>query len=111
MKEFIVNDNHIKLLNKMIVGWQDCEYGAPEIDPKRPYGNSDVENDIMEILGWDVKKCPHCSEPLEKQDSETAAKLHKETQTVIEILLHNPTNFKLGTYVRLDSYGSKWRLK
>ena len=36
----------------MIVQWRDCEYGAPEINPKRPYGNSSVELDICEILGW-----------------------------------------------------------
>lgn len=28
----------------------DCEYGGWEIDPKRPFGNSDVEGDILEML-------------------------------------------------------------
>lgn len=29
----------------------DCEYGAIGVDCKRPFGNSDVEGDILEILG------------------------------------------------------------
>ncbi|MCU1325011.1 MAG: hypothetical protein JWN34_381, partial [Bryobacterales bacterium] len=51
MSDFFVTSEHLKLLQRMCVGWQDCEYGAPEIDPKRPYGNSSVEYDILEILG------------------------------------------------------------
>lgn len=29
----------------------DCEYGAIGVDCKRPFGNSDVEGDILEIIG------------------------------------------------------------
>lgn len=29
----------------------DCEYGAIGVDCKRPFGNSDVEADILEIIG------------------------------------------------------------
>ena len=29
----------------------DCEYGAIGIDCKRPFGNSDVEGDILELIG------------------------------------------------------------
>lgn len=47
---FTVTDEHVKLLRRFQVGWQDCETGAPEIDPKRPYGNSAVPEDIHEIL-------------------------------------------------------------
>lgn len=48
---FTVTDDHLKLLRRASVGWSDCEFGAPEIDPKRPYGNSNVLGDIAEILG------------------------------------------------------------
>lgn len=31
--------------------WDDgCEYGNPGLDCKRPFGNSDVEGDILELL-------------------------------------------------------------
>jgi len=29
----------------------DCEYGAIGVDCKRPFGNSDVEGDILELIG------------------------------------------------------------
>lgn len=33
----------------------DCEYGAIGVDPKRPFGNSDVESDILEMLGAEAE--------------------------------------------------------
>ena len=48
---FILTYQHLNLMGNMHVGWQSCETGAPEIDPKRPYGNSDVAEDIANILG------------------------------------------------------------
>lgn len=50
--EFILSQDHINLLKNMNVSWNGDEYGAPTIDPKRPYGNSNVENDICRLLGW-----------------------------------------------------------
>lgn len=29
----------------------DCEYGGIGLDPKRPFGNSDVNADILEMIG------------------------------------------------------------
>jgi hypothetical protein len=29
----------------------NCEYGGIGVDSKRPFGNSDVEGDILELLG------------------------------------------------------------
>jgi len=51
---FEITREHLKLLKNMYVGWDDCEFGAPNIDPKRPYGNSDVINDIANALS--IKK-------------------------------------------------------
>lgn len=31
--------------------WLPWEYGAPGLDPRRPFGNSDVEGDVLELLG------------------------------------------------------------
>lgn len=39
-----------KLLTRSYWEWEYCETGAPAINPKRPYGNSDVPEDIREIL-------------------------------------------------------------
>ena len=32
----------------------DCEYGSIGLDCKRPFGNSDVEGDILEIIGVEM---------------------------------------------------------
>ena len=33
----------------------DCEFGSVGADCKRPFGNSDVEDDILEIIGWEME--------------------------------------------------------
>jgi len=53
---FEVKKEHLALLKRMCVGWQNCEFGALEIDPKRPYGNSDVLQDMIEIIGMEQIK-------------------------------------------------------
>lgn len=69
----------------MYVGWDDCEYGAPAIDCKRPYGNSSVEEDIAEILGWEVDE----EFGLRDSQREKAEAIHREMLGVIRVLLAN----------------------
>jgi len=50
--EFEVKQEHLTLIKRFNIKFdQDCEFGAGYIDPKRPYGNSDVYNDIAEMFG------------------------------------------------------------
>lgn len=108
MQTFELKKEHLDLLKKAYVGYNDyCEYGAPCIDPKRPYGNSDVEKDIAEILQWGIKE----DEELSDSQMEEAYKLHKETQIALQIVLRNiGKEIKLGTYTSED-YGVKWKYK
>lgn len=78
-----IKPEHIKLLVR--ANWQfiDCEYGAPAIDCKRPYGNSDVEEDIANILGWKLFENKYGEKQISKEQSDTARKLHKELVEVI----------------------------
>lgn len=80
---FHLTDDHIKLLRSMYVGYNDCEHGAPEIDPKRPYGNSWVEGDIHEILTGGNQM--ELTEELEDKYN----RLHRETQTALQIVLRS----------------------
>ena len=107
-EKFNMTEEHIKLVRAMYVGWSNCEFGAPEVDPKRPYGNSDVIDDIAEILGispvendWDEKVYP-------KGTDARCTKLHKETQTALQIILATG-EFKLGQY-ECEKYGIKWKI-
>jgi hypothetical protein len=50
-----VTEDHLALLARLTFDWDDeCEWGAVSSDPKRPFGNSNVEGDISEILGREV---------------------------------------------------------
>ena len=109
MQQFKLTDAHIKLLRQMNVGWQGCEAGAPEIDPKRPYGNGDHITDIAEILGIEVSKCPHCDEVLEmSQGQEALQSLHEQTATALQIVL-STGQFIPGRY-QADDFSRNWTL-
>ena len=117
MKTFTIKPEHLKLLQKMYVDWEDAEFGAPSIDPKRPYGNSSVHEDMMEILGWLGKAQITIKDkayPVDVDDMEIPDeveneldKLHKETETALQICLTTQA-FQLGTYVA-DDYRINWR--
>jgi len=106
-QRFTLTADHVKLLRRMCVAWDGIEYGAPTIDPKRPYGNKDVEQDIHTILtGRD--------EPLEdlaRQERETLQaryrRLHEETKTALQVVLA-AGSFEPGEYLA-DAYFDNWQ--
>jgi hypothetical protein len=102
---FELTEEHIKLLRSAYVGWDYCEYGAPRINPKRPYGNSDVAYDIYETLGWEFGTDENDEPDL---DEARAAKIHEETETALQIVLRTGS-FTPGTYVR-DLPWDDWTL-
>jgi hypothetical protein len=110
--EFQLTNDHIKLLSVAYVSWDDGEYGAPAIDCKRPYGNSSVEHDIIEILGWEAKRCPHCDEYLDEAGAkglrEKAAQIHIETKLALQVILRS-RSFVPGLY-RRSPYHQDWKL-
>ncbi len=90
---FTLTEQHLVLLRAMCIGWQDAEYGAPEVDPKRPYGNSGVEADLAELLpGLDL---------------DTLRRLHRETATALQIILVTGA-FVPGEYQK-PKYTKDWQ--
>lgn len=101
---FTITENHLKLLRRMYVGWQDCCTGSPEIDPKRPYGNSYVPGDVADIIGLRYNIELGLTE---KQEQKLLA-LHKETELALQIVLVTG-QFKTGKFVqRDDCYRRGW---
>lgn len=101
-----ITDEHLKLLRRAYVRWEDCEYGAPSIDCKRPYGNSDVLRDIAQILDveWDDDAWENGG-----LDAEAAARLrrlHEETETALQVMLQC-ASLRPGHYVS-HRYG-QWK--
>jgi len=107
MKSFKLKQEHIKLLKNAYISWDDCEYGAPAIDCKRPYGNSDVEMEMVKILGYKVFEDGHGDKHLTKEQSDYLRKLHEETQDALQIILRN-LEVKPGVY-EASEYGSDWK--
>ncbi len=102
---FTLTDEHVELLRNMWVVWQDCETGAPEIDPKRPYGNSNVARDVAETLGWIED-----GGELDDDDAERAMTLHRETATALQIVLC-VGRFEPGVYDRVDYHNNRVWMK
>jgi hypothetical protein len=94
----IITYDHLKLLKHFYVNWAGDEFGAPEIDPKRPYGNSDVLSDIAKIIG-----CENNEQTQNKLDT-----LHHELKDVLQICLSRQ-KFETGVFERADCYdGRSW---
>lgn len=106
-EKFTMTRNHIKLLRGMYVGWNDCEFGAPEIDPKRPYGNSQVYTDIGETLGIEPEGGVPDDREFTNEQRIKMDKLHAETQTALQIVLKTG-EFKPGVYTCRE-YSIGWK--
>lgn len=102
-----ITEDHLKLLGHMYVDWDDCEYGAPAINPKRPYGNSDVPGDIAEILGWSYDDE---DEDAYDEIAERAHTIHHEMQEVLQIVVRLAGGSKklLGEWNNKSDYGVDW---
>ena len=68
---------HLTLLASACWSWNDAEFGAASISPKHPYGNSDVEDDLAELL-------PHLS-------PENRLKRHCELPAVLAYIASKAT--------------------
>lgn len=110
LTEFTITEDHLKLSRRMNVDYNAyTEFGAPCIDPKRPYGNSSVIRDLIEILHPNVE----CDEDGDFDDFLEArvCALHKEMQLVLQIWLCTG-QIRIGTFVRENQYSyDAWKLK
>ncbi|GEM_PF-2766615 len=107
MITFNLTEEHIKLARRMNVYWDDAMYlGAPAIDMKRPYGNSDVLEDILEIL--DEKPVEDVDERIyTKKQYKKAEALHREMETALQVILA-AGSFEPGVYTA-EKYRNNWR--
>jgi hypothetical protein len=111
--EFTVTEDHLKPLRHAVVDcWYPGEgYGAPGINPKRPYGNSYVEADIARILDaieddWDLEDLDEGFVPPEAE--ERFMRLHVETMVALQIVLATG-EFRPGRYRRSSAGVIDWQ--
>jgi hypothetical protein len=110
---FKLTEDHLKLLGEVWVETNEDDYagdGGFSTDPKRPYGNSDIAQDIWGILNsvdgkriyWDEDKDGEFFEELEEE----MLKLHREIHIAAQIVLHTQF-FEPGIYEKMIPYDSR----
>jgi len=99
-KVFELKEEHFKLLGNAYFQWNNCEYGAPEIDPKRPFGNSGRHTILLEmakLLNLETFKDMNCEDNITKEQAKYLEKIWHETPTALRII-HRHRTFTPGTY-------------
>ena len=110
--EFTVTEDHLKLLRHAYVDWDEGEgYGAPGINPKKPYGESYVERSIAQILDapdedWIYEGGERAY--LTDEAAERFTRLHVETIVALQIVLATG-EFRLGRYRREAAWSIDWQ--
>lgn len=105
--EFTVLPEHVALLSHMQVTWhspadeEDEVNGAPAIDPVCPYGDSDILNDVANIIGITPVNCSFPQRHMQRMRL-----LHRDTALVLQIFLQTK-RVRPGTYQR-ESSNAEW---
>ena len=106
-REFILKEDHLTLLKHACVSNISCEFGAPGIDCKRPFGNSDVIGDMIDIMGIDAERDDDSWRYPEDVEGELM-ELYSELETALRVIFKNLPNVRLGKYVSEDYFGEEW---
>ena len=108
-KEFLLTEQHIALLRAANISWYEIEWGAPAVDGKRPYGNSDLHGDLARLLKVEGFVDHEGKEHWSAEQFEDMKRLHTETETALQVVLASG-QFTPGRYVTTDAYSRDWRL-
>lgn len=106
---FDLTEEHVKLIRQFNITWDGAYEGAPAVDSKRPFGNSDLECDICEIL--EIEPVEHDNMEDEtiypKGTSDRVMKLYAELELALQVVL-TAGSFEPGRY-EAEEYHSNWR--
>jgi len=109
-RTFTVTDDHLKLVKRFNIGWNDDEFGSPSVDCKKPFGNSSVYEDMAEILGITL---PDSYDEHEKYDMATRPlnRLYYEDLPIALQILCCNLSLEAATYVAEGSSNNWEKLK
>lgn len=101
---FELKPEHVTLLRAAYVDWNGDEWGAPSINPKRPFGNGNVWDDMHELLKFEALWDGSDGMPAELQVRYQA--LYRELETALQVVLATGS-FEPGVY-EAPLYGRAW---
>lgn len=111
---FTVTEQHLKLLRRMNVGWDDSGKGAPGVDAHRPYNSKWVFHDVADILDPEgmaaiAEADEEAIGAYEQAHEEEFLRVHRETEYALDIALATGS-FTPGTYRRTAPWAHDWVL-
>lgn len=111
METFNLTKDHIELLGEMYVDSHQNSDGAPYINTKRPYGNSNHYTDIHYILtGEKIGVVGSKRDDLNEDEYDKYNKLHREMKTALQIVLCTKS-FVPDLYELQEKYDDKsWKI-
>ena len=107
LDRFTLTTDHVTLLRHAYTSWDDCEFGAPSISPKRPYGNGDVVSDMARLLRVEAVPTDDGETHWPPGTGDRMTALHRELETALQVVLA-AGSFVPGDYVA-DKYRRNWR--
>lgn len=101
---FTLTEVHLKLLRHAYVAWAgDEQWGSPGISTVHPYGNGDVVDDVLRIIG----RTPNPDyDDWSRSEKDLAWALHRETETALQIVLVTGA-FEPGVYAKRNTYAQR----
>lgn len=108
LTEFEITDSHLALLRRACITWRGPEFGAPAIDPQRPYGTSSVVHSVAEIVepGFKDEWDESLQDAYLDNEHDGLTRLHVETGVALQIILQFG-EFTTGRYHRPNTW-SDW---
>jgi hypothetical protein len=109
--EFTVTGEHLRLLRHARVSWDSSEFGAPAINSKYPYDDSDAVRAIAEILDApdEVWEDGRRGGLVREEAHGPFIRLHVETALALQIVLATG-EFRPGLYRRSERWSTDWTL-
>jgi len=106
---FLVTPDHIKLLQRAMISWDDRENQGACVDPLQPYGSTCLICDVAKILEMKPKlDLKTGTTEYSEEQKEYVMKMHTETQMALQIFLKTG-KMEAGYYEHDGWYN--WRRK
>jgi len=107
-ERFTLTEDHLKLLKRANVTWNEGDGEAAGLCCKRPYGNSGIVEDVAEILGVESFRLDEDDSQYDEEMYDKLWGVHRETEIALQVVL-STQSFVPGDY-ECAPYSSNWKL-